>query len=443
MNKEGSPRRGGIFDQLRKSPITRQDSQWLGGVATGVAGYFKVDVVLIRGIFVVLGVLGGLGLVLYGFAWALLPDSTGRIHLEQAIGGKWSSGMTGAVIMVVLAMFPAPWFLDSVAPILWPIAIIGAILFIIFSRKKTKFERPPRADSASSTALERPWRNDPADEQGQPRSGGNSFTASASAGTWTDSTAAYPPEDPMSSSDTGPAGQYENNYSPDPQYTKPYSSSPAKKQPPAKATPAWVSTIVFGLAILAVAVVLLADYLEIVDLPGAGWPVALAAGLLVSGVAIVLAALSHRTSGGMLGYAIPLLVLTILFSASSLGSSDRNAIRSGDGQNEYTAVFSSSTLDLTHLGTITAPTTVELDAAFSKVEIVLPDNVPVQVKSDGIFMSDRDLDLPQAARDLPGNAPTLTLDIDGVFSSFNTAVASTGSPVERKDNSTPNDDRDF
>ncbi|MCZ4135816.1 hypothetical protein BZG24_28490, partial [Escherichia coli] len=99
MNNEGSQRRRGIYEQLRKSPVTRQDSQWLGGVATGVADYFKVDVVLIRGIFVVLGVLGGLGMVLYGLAWALLPDAAGKMHLESAVNRNWTSGMTGAVII--------------------------------------------------------------------------------------------------------------------------------------------------------------------------------------------------------------------------------------------------------------------------------------------------------------------------------------------------------
>lgn len=426
MNNEDSQRGRGFYDQLRKSPVARKDSQWVGGVATGIADYFKVDVVLIRGIFVVLGVLGGLGMVLYGLAWALLPDTEGKIHLESAGNRNWTSGMTGAVLIFALGIFPAPWFLDSLAPVLWPLAIVAAIVFIIFSRKNTRFARPnqsrkpasPGTDSASpaaqdpkSTALEHPWREEQA----------YSSTAST-AGFASATTDASTKEYPMSSGDSGAGSQYQNSYSPDPAYTKAYYSKAVDK-PVSRAIPGWVATTVVGLTVLVIAVVLLADYLNIVALPGSGWAVALACGLLVVGVAIVLAALVGRTSGGLLGLAIPLLVLTVIFAANTAGDSRRGLVHSSsDGDSHYSAVFSNSTVDLTHLGNISKPTTVEIDSVFSNMELLLPANVPVTIESDGVFLSGTGMDLPQDALSLPENAPMLTIEVDGAFSSFSTSV---------------------
>ncbi|GAA3304116.1 PspC domain-containing protein [Glutamicibacter nicotianae] len=427
MNNEGSQRRRGIYEQLRKSPVTRQDSQWLGGVATGVADYFKVDVVLIRGIFVVLGVLGGLGMVLYGLAWALLPDAAGKMHLESAVNRNWTSGMTGAVIIFAFGIFPAPWFLDSLAPILWPVAIVAAIAFIIFSRKNTRFARPDGArktaptgtspaaspkPASKTTALEHPWRGD----------GTQSFNASAANRFAAGNPDAPTKEHPMSSDDSGPIRQHENSYSPDPAYTKAYNPK-VNRKPIIHPIPGWLGTTVFGLTVLVIAVVMLADYLDIVALPGSGWTVALACGLLLVGLVIVLAALSGRTSGGLLGLAIPLLVLTVIFSVTSFGDSTRGFVRSATGDDsQYSAAFSSSTVDLTHLGTITKPTTVEIDSVFSKLDLLLPENVPVKVQTEGAFLSGMDLELPQDLRTLPGDAPTLTVEVDGAFSSFSTSV---------------------
>lgn len=435
MNNSGSGRRG-FFSQLGKSPIIRKESRWLGGVATGIADYFKIDVILARGIVVVLSFLGGLGLILYGLAWALLPDQQGRIHLERAIDKDWTSGMTGAVVLVALGIFPAQWILDSVAPVLWPVAIVAAVLFIIFSRKNTKFERQrpakpakeqaPPAASPHTTAMEKPWRKD-------------AFTFSSSAPSSTQPTSAnhIDQEETVASGNPDPQQQtsgYDYAYTPDPKYTRPYNQDSfkgkaARKAQAAEPIPGWLSTTAAGLSILAIAAVLCADYLHIIDLPGAGWGVALAAGLLITGLFVVFAALVRRTSGGLLGLGIPLLVLTLVFSGSAFGTEDRQAVRSEPGGNDYSAVFSRSTIDLTYLDSISTPTTVEVDSVFSRLDLKLPPNVPVKVTSDGVFNSQMDLELPQDQRQLDEDAPLLTIEVDGLFSSFSTEVATTATPT--------------
>lgn len=46
----------------------------IAGVASGVADYLDVDVVLVRTLFVVLALVGGIGVPLYVAAWLLMPD---------------------------------------------------------------------------------------------------------------------------------------------------------------------------------------------------------------------------------------------------------------------------------------------------------------------------------------------------------------------------------
>ncbi|MCR3922614.1 MAG: PspC domain-containing protein [Firmicutes bacterium] len=56
-----------------------RDNQMLGGVCMGVAHYFAVDVTLVRLVWVVLGLWGGIGLPAYIIAWIIIPE-------ESAVG---------------------------------------------------------------------------------------------------------------------------------------------------------------------------------------------------------------------------------------------------------------------------------------------------------------------------------------------------------------------
>ncbi len=61
----------------------------IAGVASGVAGYVGVDVVLVRIAFVVLTLVGGLGIPLYLACWVLVPDE----DTAQSIATEFSSNM--------------------------------------------------------------------------------------------------------------------------------------------------------------------------------------------------------------------------------------------------------------------------------------------------------------------------------------------------------------
>ncbi|WP_454041224.1 PspC domain-containing protein [Cellulosimicrobium sp. Marseille-Q8652] len=95
----------GFFDAVRRVGIARSDDRWIGGVAAGVAERFGIDPLLVRGILFVTFFLSGAGLVLYGAAWALLPERRdGRIHLQEAVRGNFDVAMLGAIASVVVGL---------------------------------------------------------------------------------------------------------------------------------------------------------------------------------------------------------------------------------------------------------------------------------------------------------------------------------------------------
>jgi phage shock protein PspC (stress-responsive transcriptional regulator) len=57
----------------------------LAGVAAGVARYFDVDVTIVRIVFAVLAVVGGIGVPLYLAGWLLIPDE----DAEQSIASSF------------------------------------------------------------------------------------------------------------------------------------------------------------------------------------------------------------------------------------------------------------------------------------------------------------------------------------------------------------------
>lgn len=91
-----------FFAAIRRSGIVRSRDRWIAGVAGGIAERAGVNPLAVRAAFVVLSLFGGLGLGLYGLAWALLPDATGRIEAQAAQRGDVSGSLALAVGLVVL-----------------------------------------------------------------------------------------------------------------------------------------------------------------------------------------------------------------------------------------------------------------------------------------------------------------------------------------------------
>ena len=74
----------------RPQPLYRPfNDRMLAGVAAGVARYFDIDVTIVRIVFAVLAVVGGIGVPLYLAGWLLIPDE----DAEQSIASAFAQSL--------------------------------------------------------------------------------------------------------------------------------------------------------------------------------------------------------------------------------------------------------------------------------------------------------------------------------------------------------------
>ncbi|GAA3231356.1 PspC domain-containing protein [Oerskovia jenensis] len=135
----------GFFDTVRRIGISRSEDRWVGGVAGGIGERFGIDPLIVRGILVVSVFLGGAGLVLYGLAWALLPEARdGRIHLQQAIRGDFDVAMLGAAATTIVGLsWNSGWLswwhfagLEWLNGLLWIAAVIVVVVLLVNRRSE-------------------------------------------------------------------------------------------------------------------------------------------------------------------------------------------------------------------------------------------------------------------------------------------------------------------
>lgn len=146
-----------FFDWMRAINVPRRQG-WIGGVCAGVAERLGIDPLIVRGIAVVIAVLGGPAFLLYAAAWLLLPDTEDRIHLERLIRGDLDRAIAGIGALVVLSLLPFAqgfWFLgsaywgqwywpDSVGRVLWTILLLAAavVATVWVARRASRSEEP-------------------------------------------------------------------------------------------------------------------------------------------------------------------------------------------------------------------------------------------------------------------------------------------------------------
>ncbi|GMA32215.1 PspC domain-containing protein [Litorihabitans aurantiacus] len=98
-----------VLDPAALLGITRSEPRWIGGVAGGLATRWNLDPLVVRGLFAASLVLGGIGFLAYGVAWALLPEPDGRIHAERALRGNVDVALVGIGLMVLAGVGPGRW----------------------------------------------------------------------------------------------------------------------------------------------------------------------------------------------------------------------------------------------------------------------------------------------------------------------------------------------
>ncbi|HEY8719497.1 PspC domain-containing protein [Pengzhenrongella sp.] len=302
----------GFFDSMRRLGVVRTQDRWIGGVAGGVALRIGIDPLLVRGIFAITALFGGAGLILYGLAWALLPEQVdGRIHLQETIRGRFDAALLGAIALFVIGISwrNGWWHNGTFNGLLWLAAVLAMIAIIVAAVRQRGANRRaagpkapwtgPGFPPAPGAQPYGPTPPPPAPGRGYPTPPAGYTAAPASGYT-------YPPAGGYAGP---PAGGYAGppaDYAPVP----PVPPIPPKPLKPRVYGPGRAAIrAVVGLTLLALAVLLILDRNGTLD-----WPVALTAagiGIMLAGLGIAIAGFRGRRSGTLGFLAIVAIVLAV------------------------------------------------------------------------------------------------------------------------------------
>jgi signal transduction histidine kinase/phage shock protein PspC (stress-responsive transcriptional regulator) len=124
---------------------------WIGGVCAGIARRYGIDATLVRVAFVVAVAAGGLGVVLYGLGWLVIPagDAPARRRLRSGRGAVEVALGTGLLLLSVLLAFRelGLWFSDAVV---WPLVLIASGGALIW---RGSGGAPPVADAPAAPGV--------------------------------------------------------------------------------------------------------------------------------------------------------------------------------------------------------------------------------------------------------------------------------------------------
>ena len=155
----------GFYAWLRRLGVPRR-AGWLGGVCAGIGARLGIDPIIVRGIVVVVAVLGAPFVLLYAIAWLLLPDTEGEIHFERLTRGIVDPAIVGIAVMGVIGFIPLVqggwlgwrWWPDwsdwsglSVAGIdvlwplrvLWVLAVVAGLVVLVVWLARRASQNPP------------------------------------------------------------------------------------------------------------------------------------------------------------------------------------------------------------------------------------------------------------------------------------------------------------
>lgn len=389
----------GFFAGVRRLAITRSDDRWIGGVSGGLGDRFGIDPLLVRGIFFATLLLGGLGLVAYGVAWALLPERRdGRIHLEEMILGRFDIALLGALAFVIVGFGRGDsWFFFWGPPgwvqgLLWVAFIAGIVtLIVVVSNQQSTKPRPPSGQYGPYGPYVPPV--------GSPAATYPSPSASAAPAPDQSSAPAYgaPPVPAYGASPAAPP-QWSASYAPAPPPPAPARVTPPRPvSPPRPRTPgAGVGTVgvVVALSLLSLAVLLLAERSG--DFTGPVGLTALGVGIVLCGLGIIVSGLRGRTSGGLGGLAVVGILVAVpvgaVQNASWVWSDDSQHDFSADGvilvtdrseaASGYSIGFGDVTVDLSGVPMTSETLLVPVSLAAGDLTIVVPSDASISADVD-------------------------------------------------------------
>jgi phage shock protein PspC (stress-responsive transcriptional regulator) len=125
----------------------RSDERLLGGVASGVAEYLGIDVVLVRLAFVVTAFLGGLGVIAYVFGWLVLPLAPPASESETRGDRRQLLGYALVALGLLVLGGRIGWTIRGDGAF-WPLVLIGLGAAVLWLRTRdTQDPRLPTPDA--------------------------------------------------------------------------------------------------------------------------------------------------------------------------------------------------------------------------------------------------------------------------------------------------------
>jgi len=379
----GQPHGAGFFDAVRRSGFFRADERWVGGVASGLARRLGVDPLIVRAAWGVLALVAGIGLVLYAAAWAVLPDERdGRIHLQDAIHGRLDGAWVGILVLGVLGFTAgsgAAGFLGTPASgighALVAMSAIGLVtaVIVLATRGTRGSGGAPRPDGGSA----------------QPGHGGAAWQGPGGAGSqrWTAGPQGAP-DSPAQGAGPWTVPIAGDGPPPRPAPVAPAPPAPKQVRPIVRGPGSTAFAVVVGLALLAVAGLLVADRAEVFD----GSTALAITGVIVAlaGLGVVVSGLRGRRSGVLGALAVVALVVSgPVFASTEIGRSDATYTTSFDSvswqpstaaavADGYQSTFGDATIDLRTTALVPGETLeVPVRVFASSVVVLVPPGTPV------------------------------------------------------------------
>jgi phage shock protein PspC (stress-responsive transcriptional regulator) len=138
----GTPPGATFFDAVRRLGVVRpDDGRWAAGVCAGLARRWGMNPMAVRGLFVLVSLLAGVGVALYGVLWLILPHPDGRIHAQQVLSGTVTAGFIGSVIAIVFGrpFDVGPWGSGRWhhGPGVLPLILVALLVWWIARRGRT------------------------------------------------------------------------------------------------------------------------------------------------------------------------------------------------------------------------------------------------------------------------------------------------------------------
>jgi len=361
----------------------------VSGVAGGLGEYFAVDPVIFRVLFAVLSFLGGVGILMYGLAWLLVPEpDVDTSALDRAIGHLRARRVPPWLVLIGGAMVLwLGWFSWWSPGPTFPALMLLAILLLVLIKRTGSADGPPVVPPQAGVAA-----------AGAVPAGGTGVVAEP--GTAENPTLEWSPPTVGEADGAPTAGRGP--------LIPPLNDTRRSMQ-------AWIAEagaahrervrrrrpIKVGVAAsLAIAwtVVALVDAFNRAPFPAYLW-----VGLAVLCTGLLVSVLTRRMTLSLL---VPIAVLTAVTFA--LGGT-RTSLTDGSGQQgwqptaadqlvDHRQFAGQTTLDLTSLAGVPAARTIHLEQAAGEVRVLLPAGLNATVIADihlGEISNGRDYDTGQ------------------------------------------------